>query len=234
MFVGFAKSVVEAIEAQMDTLCQDSRTLVGLLSFDSQVHLYQLQKNGTIRMHVLADPNEIFIPSPDDLLFSPKENRAAFEDTLERIKTLYSEEYIQREQQYIQSQQMSQLSLSSRGGMGDNPMGSNFVHPVVSSVSGSSHDSCLGSALRTAREVNKNHGGRMIVSIATIPSVGFGVLKDRDDVKLYKTDEERNLFQVADAFYREISFTFARDQTSVELFVGTHQFVDLATIGWSH
>lgn len=67
---------------------------------------------------------------------------------------------------------------------------------------------------------------------STLPSIGPGMLKRRDDPKLYNTDREHFLRTPADSFYKKLAAECAKVQVAVELFAlgigGNH--LDLASL----
>lgn len=71
----------------------------------------------------------------------------------------------------------------------------------------------------------------MLVFQSTLPSVGQGSLKHRENQRLFGTDKEHTLLSSADTFYRQNAIEFARSQVSVDLFLFSQQYADIATLG---
>lgn len=95
----------------------------------------------------------------------------------------------------------------------------------------SSSEAALGSALRAAQATLSLIGGQLNLFLATIPTVGPGKLKHREDTKLYGTDSEKNLFAAQDAFYRQLGEELALAGIGVNTFFFPSQYIDVATIG---
>ncbi|WFC98366.1 COPII coat Sec23p-Sfb3p heterodimer component [Malassezia yamatoensis] len=95
----------------------------------------------------------------------------------------------------------------------------------------SSSEAALGAALRAAQAALSTIGGQLNVFLSTIPTIGPGKLKHREDTKLYGTDSEKNLFGVQDAFYRQIGEEFALAGVGINTFFFPSQYIDVATIG---
>ena len=94
-----------------------------------------------------------------------------------------------------------------------------------------SSEAALGAALRAAEATLAAIGGQLNLFLSTIPTVGPGKLKHREDTKLYGTDSEKNLFGVQDAFYRQLGEEFALAGVGVNTFFFPSQYIDVATIG---
>ena len=92
-------------------------------------------------------------------------------------------------------------------------------------------EAALGAALRAAQASLAAIGGQLNLFLSTIPTVGPGKLKHREDTKLYGTDSEKNLFGVQDAFYRQLGEEFALAGVGLNAFFFPSQYIDVATIG---
>lgn len=77
----------------------------------------------------------------------------------------------------------------------------------------------------------KRIGGQLNIFQTTLPTLGPGTLKMREDNKLYGTDKERTLFTAQDPFYRQIGEECADAGIGINLFVTPIQYVDIASIG---
>ncbi|PKI84829.1 Sfb3p [Malassezia vespertilionis] len=92
-------------------------------------------------------------------------------------------------------------------------------------------EAALGAALRGAQGALAMIGGQLNIFLSTIPTVGPGKLKHREDTKLYGTDNEKNLFNPQDNFYRALGEQFALSGIGVNAFFFPSQYIDVATIG---
>lgn len=75
-------------------------------------------------------------------------------------------------------------------------------------------------------------GGQVVVFAATLPTVGPGALKAREDeTSLYDTDKETTLYAPRDDIWQELGQQCAEEGIGVSIFLGMHKAVDIATIG---
>lgn len=67
----------------------------------------------------------------------------------------------------------------------------------------------------------------------TLPSIGPGILKNRDDPSLYGTEREKGLFAPQDNFYPQLASECVSSGVSVDLwlFPPKNTYIDVATIG---
>nr|CDI55375.1 related to Protein transport protein Sec24C [Melanopsichium pennsylvanicum 4] len=92
-------------------------------------------------------------------------------------------------------------------------------------------DAALGAAVRGAQAALSTIGGQVNIFLSTIPTVGPGALKHREDTKLYGTDKEKNLFVPQDGFYRGAAEECVDAGIGINLFFFPSQYIDVATIG---
>lgn len=92
-------------------------------------------------------------------------------------------------------------------------------------------DAALGAAVRGAQAALSTIGGQVNIFLSTIPTVGPGALKHREDTKLYGTDKERNLFVPQDGFYRGVAEECVDAGIGINVFFFPSQYIDVATIG---
>jgi protein transport protein SEC24 len=66
-----------------------------------------------------------------------------------------------------------------------------------------------------------------------LPSLGPGVLKNRDDPKIYASEREKSLFSPQDKFYTQLGESCAQKGVSVDLWFSppSNTYVDIATVG---
>lgn len=103
--------------------------------------------------------------------------------------------------------------------------------PTMHGGVNSNMETAMGPAVRAAFRVMSSIGGKMLVFQSTLPSVGQGALKNRENPRLLGTDKEHSLLNAVDTFYRQNAIEFSRQQVSVDLFLFANQFADLATVG---
>lgn len=97
-------------------------------------------------------------------------------------------------------------------------------------------NSALGSALRAAeklivRLINKGPiGGKVIAMQYEIPNLEPGLLKPREDQKLYGTPKESKLLEAQTAFYKNLAIDCSPSQISFDIFLFNGQYADVATL----
>lgn len=90
--------------------------------------------------------------------------------------------------------------------------------------------SALGAGLQAAYKLVTTIGGKIICLTATMPSVGPGALKRRDDAKLLGTSKESSLLGAASSFYKTFPIDCSRSQVSVDMFLFSSAYTDVATL----
>jgi len=93
-------------------------------------------------------------------------------------------------------------------------------------------EACLGSALEAAFQVMHHIGGKMCLFQSTLPTIGLGRLKNREDPKAVGTEAESKLLCCQDEFYRGLASRCSRQQICVDTFLFSSQFMDIATIAF--
>lgn len=92
-----------------------------------------------------------------------------------------------------------------------------------------SSSNCLGSALKIVHELIAEVGGRITVFQATIPDIGPGCLKSREDPNQRAASDVQNLGPVTD-FYKCLALECTGHQVALDLFMLNTQYADLATL----
>lgn len=92
-------------------------------------------------------------------------------------------------------------------------------------------EAALGAAIRGMQGAMSTIGGQCNIFISTIPTVGPGSLKHREDTKLYGTEKEKQLFVPQDGFYRGVAEELVEAGIGVNTFFFPSQYIDVATIG---
>lgn len=93
----------------------------------------------------------------------------------------------------------------------------------------SNASNCLGSALKVVHDLIAEIGGRITVFQASIPSVGLGNLKSREDPNQRAAHEVQNLGPATD-FYKCIALECTGHQVAVDLFMMNTHYADLASL----
>ncbi|KAK4704518.1 protein transport protein SEC24, partial [Phenoliferia sp. Uapishka_3] len=88
----------------------------------------------------------------------------------------------------------------------------------------------LGAALQSAFKLISHVGGKVIALSASLPNVGPGALKNREDSKLLGTSKESTLLQAATGFYKNFAIECSRSQVSVDMWLFSSAYTDVATL----
>lgn len=78
--------------------------------------------------------------------------------------------------------------------------------------------------------IQKRLGGQVNIFLTSLPTIGPGALKQREDTKLYNTEKEKTLFLPADPWYRQVAEECSVAGIGVNLFLFPSQYIDVATI----
>lgn len=90
MECGMVKLVCDTILENLDNLAGDTRTKVGFVTFDDQLHFYNLESSqSSPRMMVVSDVTEPFIPAPKDLVVNLRESRDLVETLLKNLPSMF-------------------------------------------------------------------------------------------------------------------------------------------------
>ncbi|CAG8602265.1 335_t:CDS:10, partial [Dentiscutata heterogama] len=91
----------------------------------------------------------------------------------------------------------------------------------------------LGSAMLAGFKLISSIGGKIIVLQSSLPNIGPGQLKAREDSKALGTPKESALLQSAEPFYKKFAVDCSRSQVSVDMFLLGSQYSDVATLSRS-
>jgi protein transport protein SEC24 len=97
-------------------------------------------------------------------------------------------------------------------------------------VNSTAVQTCTGPALSAAKRVIQHIGGKLCLFQSSLPTLGEGALKNRENPKILGTDKEHNLLNAEDPWYKENAVDFSRLQVAVDTFLFSGQFTDLATL----
>lgn len=89
----------------------------------------------------------------------------------------------------------------------------------------------LGPALKAAQNMISNLGGKIVVVSATLPNIGIGKLQRRNESGVANTPKESTqLLSCQDAFYKNFTITCSKSQVSVDLFLASEDYMDVASL----
>ncbi|KYQ89636.1 putative transport protein [Tieghemostelium lacteum] len=87
---GMLNCAIQAIRQSLDNLPGESRTRFGIMTFDDQLHLFNLKASPSLRpqMYVVTEMDNVFVPPFDDFLVNLKDNRELIDNTLNIIQNM--------------------------------------------------------------------------------------------------------------------------------------------------
>ncbi|WAQ81729.1 hypothetical protein PtA15_2A40 [Puccinia triticina] len=91
-------------------------------------------------------------------------------------------------------------------------------------------ESALGGPVQAAFSSLKRLGGQVNIFLTSLPTIGPGGLKQREDTKLYNTEKESTLFNPADPWYRQVAEECSLAGIGINMFLFPSQYIDVATI----
>ncbi|KAI0558126.1 Protein transport protein Sec24 [Gracilaria domingensis] len=84
---GALNAAVAGIKKSINSMPNEGRTRVGIITFDSAVHFYRLSagEDSEPAIYVISDINDIFLPTPESIMVQLSECRPCFERALDMI-----------------------------------------------------------------------------------------------------------------------------------------------------
>ena len=87
---GMIGSMVAAIKDSLEELASNSRAQIGFITFDSQVHFYNLKSSlSAPQMLVVSDVQDVIMPLPEDLLVNLCDSKKVVLALLESLPTMF-------------------------------------------------------------------------------------------------------------------------------------------------
>lgn len=78
--------------------------------------------------------------------------------------------------------------------------------------------------------VSSHLGGKLLLFQSSVPSLGVGRVKARDNPQLYGTEREPGLRNPDDPFFKRYAAECSRVQLTVDVFAMSMQYADLASL----
>ena len=158
------RTILESLERIPNA---DNRTKIAIIGFDTALYFFSLASETTeSSMMVVSDIEDVFLPKPTDLLVNLTECRAGIESLLGRINEMFAQTASPGSAMGPALQAGFKLIVSPGGLLffGNKLLIYVYLFAPQGSI-----------------------GGKMVVLSASLPTLGEGTLKDRDDPKLYGT-----------------------------------------------
>jgi protein transport protein SEC24 len=84
--------------------------------------------------------------------------------------------------------------------------------------------------LQAAFLVISHIGGKLLLFQSSVPSVGIGRVKNRENMALYGTEREPTMRNPEDGFFKRFAAECSRVQITVDVFAASMQYMDLASL----
>lgn len=109
------------------------------------------------------------------------------------------------------------------------------VENLLSRLNDMFHDThntgnALGAGLQAAFKLISHVGGKIVCLSASLPNLGPGALKNREDSKILGTSKESTLLQAQTSFYKSFAIECSRSQVSVDMWLFSSAYTDVATL----
>ncbi|KAI3742106.1 hypothetical protein L1987_59786 [Smallanthus sonchifolius] len=188
---GATAGACSAISRVISDLPEGPRTMVGIATFDSTIHFYNLKRAlQQPLMLIVPDVQDVYTPLQTDVIVQLSECRQHLDLLLESIPTMFQ--------------------------------------------NNKTADSAFGAGIKAAFLAMKSTGGKLLVFQSVLPSVGIAALSAREAEGRSNISagekEPHKLLQPVDNTLKTMAIEFAEYQVSVDVFLTTQSYVDIASI----
>ncbi|KAL8236458.1 hypothetical protein R6Q59_017539 [Mikania micrantha] len=188
---GATAGACSAISRVISDLPEGPRTMVGIATFDSTIHFYNLKRAlQQPLMLIVPDVQDVYTPLQSDVIVQLSECRQHLDLLLESIPTMFQ--------------------------------------------NNKTADSAFGAGIKAAFMAMKSTGGKLLVFQSVLPSVGIAALSAREAEGRSNISsgekEPHKLLQPVDNTLKTMAIEFAEYQVSVDVFLTTQSYVDIASI----
>ncbi|XP_076955406.1 protein transport protein SEC24 B-like [Bidens hawaiensis] len=188
---GATAGACSAISRVIADLPEGPQTMVGIATFDSTIHFYNLKRAlQQPLMLIVPDVQDVYTPLQTDVIVQLSECRQHLDLLLESIPTMFQ--------------------------------------------NNKTADSAFGAGIKAAFLAMKNTGGKLLVFQSVLPSVGIAALSAREAEGRSNIStgekEPHKLLQPVDNTLKTMAIEFAEYQVSVDVFLTTQSYVDIASI----
>ncbi|GLG97128.1 Protein transport protein Sec24B [Gryllus bimaculatus] len=91
---GYLQIFCDVLLDELDRLPGDGRTQIGFITFDSNVHFYNLAEGlSQPQQMIVLDTDDVFLPCPDNLLVNLAESRELVRDLLQQLPQKFQSSY---------------------------------------------------------------------------------------------------------------------------------------------
>jgi protein transport protein SEC24 len=197
---GFCEGIMNALYGDSRDKTEESENTsqipkgakVGIMTFDKEMHFYNLSPNLTsAQMLVMPDIEDPFVPFSEGLFVDPEESKTVITSLLTQLPSMFSA----------------------------------FKQP----------EPALLPTLNSAVAALLATGGKIVCSLAALPTWGPGRLFLRDDANANNTDAEKKLLQTEHPGFKKVAEKMVQNGIGVDFFLAAPSggYLDVATIGMS-
>ncbi|CEQ39027.1 SPOSA6832_00524 [Sporobolomyces salmonicolor] len=203
-----ARTLLESLDRLPN---EDSRTKIAVIGVDSCLHFFTLAAGSTDpAMLVVGDLDDVFLPKPNDILVNLVEAKAGIENLLGRLNDMFHDTH----------------NTGNALGAGLQAAFKLIVGYFAFTLSPSANE---GMEL-TIEGFPSHVGGKIVALSASLPNLGPGSLKNREDSKVLGTSKESALLQAQTGFYKTFAIDCSRSQVSVDMWLFSSAYTDVATL----
>lgn len=195
---GFCEGIMSALYGGSDVQSEAGETTsripkgakVGIVTFDKEMHFYNLSSNlHTAQMLVMPDIEDPFVPLGDGLFVDPEDSKSVITSLLTQLPSMFTE----------------------------------FKNP----------EPALLPTLNSAVAALSATGGKVVCSLAALPTWGPGRLFLRDDGNVHNTDAEKKLLNTEHPGFRKVAEKMVQNGIGIDFFLAAPSggYLDIATIG---
>lgn len=92
-------------------------------------------------------------------------------------------------------------------------------------------ESVIGPVVQAVRMALESRGGKLIMFQTALPTFGPGALRQREEARLYGTENEKQLYAPQGDFFQKLAEDCVDAALSIDLFLFPNAYVDVATLG---
>ncbi|KAJ4841124.1 hypothetical protein Tsubulata_003768 [Turnera subulata] len=198
---GATAAACSSVSQVIADLPEGPRTMVGVATFDSTIHFYNLKRTQQPLMLIVPDVLDVYTPLQSDVIVPLSECRQHLEQLLESIPTMFQDSRT-AESAFCAAMKAAFLAMKSTGGK-----------LLLIDLSKAYYDFAMFSVLPSIG----------------IGALSAREAEGRSNISAGEK-EAHKLLQPADKTLKEMAIEFAEYQVCVDVFITTQSYVDIASI----
>ncbi|GKB82510.1 transport protein Sec24-like protein, partial [Tanacetum coccineum] len=234
---GATAGACSAISRVIADLPEGPRTMVGIATFDSTIHFYNLKRAlQQPLMLIVPDIQDVYTPLQTDVIVQLDECREHLDLLLESIPTMFQNNKT-AESAFGAGIKAAFLAMKSTGGKILVFQSGRLIHfwlYIQITVCIIYSQAISSNLIRLDKDTIWYTDGDILELFASnffLPSVGIAALSAREaEGRTNISAEPHKLLQPADKTLKTMAIEFAEYQVSVDVFITTQSYVDIASI----